>query len=230
MAKKKKRERPDYGAELERLVAERDAAEAEVARLEAQWHDKYMPEVKDLIRYGQERKHAWVTEQTGHLSPRTPEQEAEAKALGLPDETYEEGLLHFMYNRTDEVKRGRELGYEIELLERKIEETWEYVRLFGTPRVINLKDKPRPERYEYVYIGRGLLAGKERFPRSKWANRFTVKQYGRAEALARYEEEIRSGPLWDELPELEGKILACWCKPEPCHGDVLLRLIEERAG
>jgi Domain of unknown function (DUF4326) len=57
-----------------------------------------------------------------------------------------------------------------------------------------------------------------------------VKQYGRAEALARYEEEIRSGPLWDELPELEGKILACWCKPEPCHGDVLLRLIEERAG
>jgi hypothetical protein len=23
------------------------------------------------------------------------------------------------------------------------------------------------------------------------------------------------------LPELRGKVLACWCAPEPCRGDVL---------
>lgn len=98
------------------------------------------------------------------------------------------------------------------------------------PGVINLKDRPRPDSSAYVYIGRGLLAGKERFVPSKWANPYSVKRYGRAQALKRYERMIRGGPLWDELPELEGKVLACWCKPEPCHGDVLLRLIEERAG
>jgi hypothetical protein len=32
--------------------------------------------------------------------------------------------------------------------------------------------------------------------------------------------------LVERLPELKGKILACWCTPEPCHGDVLLSLAE----
>jgi hypothetical protein len=44
---KKKRERSDYGAELERLVAERDA-EAEASRLRVQWRERYMPEVEEL--------------------------------------------------------------------------------------------------------------------------------------------------------------------------------------
>jgi hypothetical protein len=26
------------------------------------------------------------------------------------------------------------------------------------------------------------------------------------------------------LPELRGKKLGCWCKPGPCHGDVLAEL------
>lgn len=26
--------------------------------------------------------------------------------------------------------------------------------------------------------------------------------------------------------ELEGKNLGCWCKPEACHGDILVELIE----
>ena len=33
------------------------------------------------------------------------------------------------------------------------------------------------------------------------------------------------GPLRERLPELQGKNLACWCKPgAPCHADVLLEL------
>ena len=29
------------------------------------------------------------------------------------------------------------------------------------------------------------------------------------------------------LGELRGKILGCWCKPKPCHGDILVKLVEE---
>jgi hypothetical protein len=96
-------------------------------------------------------------------------------------------------------------------------------------RVINLKDKHRPA-FD-VYIGRRQWCGKELFETSPWANPFSVKRWGREGAINRYEEKLRGKPeLLTRLPELEGKILACWCKPKACHGDVLLRLIEERCG
>ena len=230
MTKKRKHKPPDFGADLEQLIDERDAAEAEAARLRVQWREKYMPEVEELIRFGEDRGHGWASfaGRTGLFSPRTREEEAQAKALSIPVVTREEHMLDMLYGMADEVKRGRELGYEISRLDRKIKETWEDARLFGMPGVINLKDRTRPDSSAYVYIGRGLLAGKERFVRSKWANPYSVKRYGQAEALKRYERDVRDGPLWDELPELEGKTLACWCKPEACHGDVLLRLVEER--
>jgi hypothetical protein len=96
-----------------------------------------------------------------------------------------------------------------------------------TSRVINLTDKPRPA-FD-VYIGRRQWCGKEVFEASPWANPFSVKQWGREGAIKRYELKLRGKPeLLGRLPELEGKILACWCKPKACHGDVLLRLIEER--
>jgi hypothetical protein len=98
-----------------------------------------------------------------------------------------------------------------------------------TGRVINLTHKPRSA--DYVYIGRRQWCGKELFPASPWANYYSVKKYGREEAIRRYEEKIRSRPdLLARLPELRGKTLACWCKPLPCHGDVLLRLVEEQDG
>ena len=31
-------------------------------------------------------------------------------------------------------------------------------------------------------------------------------------------------PLLAALPELQGKVLGCWCAPLPCHGDVLVEL------
>ena len=29
-----------------------------------------------------------------------------------------------------------------------------------------------------------------------------------------------------ELNNLRGKCLGCWCHPEPCHGDVLIDILE----
>ena len=85
----------------------------------------------------------------------------------------------------------------------------------------------KKEKYD-VYIGRP----------SKWGNPFTFKQDGktsakyivgsRSEAIDAYREWITNGDgkdLLNDLQELKGKILGCWCKPQPCHGDVLNELI-----
>jgi hypothetical protein len=74
----------------------------------------------------------------------------------------------------------------------------------------------------YLYIGRGTI----------WGNRFKLKEHGgeytREEAIALYEEEIRTKPeLLAQLPTLKGKTLGCHCKPEACHGDILIKLLTE---
>lgn len=77
-----------------------------------------------------------------------------------------------------------------------------------------------------VYIGRWSWATREK---SKWANPYSVKKYGREDCIKKYEEKIRNTPeLWNALEELEGKVLGCWCKPDGCHGDVLMKLLREK--
>ena len=69
-----------------------------------------------------------------------------------------------------------------------------------------------------VYIGRP----------SKWGNPYRIGVDGtRDEVIAQYEEWIKSKPeLMAALNELKDKRLGCWCAPWPCHGDVLVKLIE----
>ena len=60
-------------------------------------------------------------------------------------------------------------------------------------KVINIKSD---ETFD-VYIGRRQWRGKEVFLASPWANYFSVKRYGRDEAIRRYEEQIRNThKLW----------------------------------
>jgi Domain of unknown function (DUF4326) len=88
--------------------------------------------------------------------------------------------------------------------------------------MVNLGDEPAPH-YD-VYIGRAVPS--RGLKRSKWANPY--KEGDRAEVITKYEEHLRSSPeLMAALPELRGKVLACWCAPEPCHGDVLVRWANE---
>lgn len=61
----------------------------------------------------------------------------------------------------------------------------------------------------------------------KWGNPFTAEEFGRAEAVARHADylksQLASGAL--DLTELRGHNLACWCSLDgPCHADLLLRL------
>jgi len=94
--------------------------------------------------------------------------------------------------------------------------------------VVNVrKIKGKCPKYD-VYIGRTVSYGRTYFLGSKWQNPFRVDEYGREKCLDMYEKYIRTNPkLYNSLHELKGKILGCWCKPEKCHGDILLKLINE---
>jgi len=79
-----------------------------------------------------------------------------------------------------------------------------------------------------LYIGRNMNFYVKGAIESKWKNPFSVKTYGLEKCLELYEEYIRETPeLEGSLGELDGKELGCWCSPKPCHGDVLIKLLEE---
>ena len=89
-------------------------------------------------------------------------------------------------------------------------------------KVVHFKKEPFD-----IYVGRP----------SKWGNPFTHKGGtqaefvlgSREEAIAAYREWLTKGEgmhLLDDLHELKGKVLGCWCKPSACHGDVLAELAE----
>jgi hypothetical protein len=61
---------------------------------------------------------------------------------------------------------------------------------------------------------------------SKWGNPFRVGDgQTRSQTIAAYRSYVLRSALRQQIGELRGKNLACWCKPgEPCHADVLLKL------
>ena len=67
-----------------------------------------------------------------------------------------------------------------------------------------------------VYIGRP----------TKWGNPFVIGRNGtREDVISKYEDWVVTQPeLMQALHELRGKDLVCFCAPQACHGDVLLRL------
>lgn len=77
-----------------------------------------------------------------------------------------------------------------------------------------------------VYIGRACTYGGWNLDQSKWANPFTIASSGSARAaVERYRRYLLSRhDLLADLGELRGKRLGCWCKPGPCHGDVLAEM------
>ena len=60
---------------------------------------------------------------------------------------------------------------------------------------------------------------------SIWANPFRVGPgCPPGSTLSAYEQYVHSNPaIMHHIPLLMGKTLGCWCKPNPCHRDVLVR-------
>ncbi|MCK9532509.1 MAG: DUF4326 domain-containing protein [Gammaproteobacteria bacterium] len=67
-----------------------------------------------------------------------------------------------------------------------------------------------------IYIGRG----------SKWGNPFKIGVDGsRSQVIFLYEEWLKTqDELIDSIDELKDKSLVCFCKPKPCHGDILIKV------
>lgn len=87
-------------------------------------------------------------------------------------------------------------------------------------KVVNLRrtflDRDTPR----IYIGRGSLYG----------NPFLMKNGSDEERQAvidAYEQYARQVFEPEDLAPLIGKELACYCKPKACHGDVLVKLLDE---
>lgn len=75
------------------------------------------------------------------------------------------------------------------------------------------------QRRGQIYIGRPSI----------WGNPFKIGRDGtREEVIVKYEAWLKTQPdLMAKLPSLKGKLLACFCAPQPCHGDVLARLANQ---
>lgn len=92
----------------------------------------------------------------------------------------------------------------------------------GLAVVVNLRDHEAlvawaTERNLLVRIDRGTA----------WGNHFVVDEDGdRATVIAAYRDHYlpHKPSLMKRINELVGMTLACWCAPEPCHGDVLVEL------
>ena len=88
-----------------------------------------------------------------------------------------------------------------------------------------------------IYIGRSRVVFIDgiRYPfeNSIWSNPYKITDtQSREQVLELYYEYIKKKiekepMLVDELIKLKGKKLGCWCKPEKCHGDILLDLIKQ---
>lgn len=73
-----------------------------------------------------------------------------------------------------------------------------------------------------VYIGRANRGLRQ----SKWHNPFKIGRDGtREEVIAKYRQHVIGSGLVNDIEELRGKTLVCWCKPAACHGDVLVELL-----
>lgn len=60
--------------------------------------------------------------------------------------------------------------------------------------------------------------------KTKWGNPFELPGDGdRDTVIASYEQHYlpHKPSLLNNIHELKGKALGCWCAPEPCHGDIL---------
>lgn len=86
----------------------------------------------------------------------------------------------------------------------------------NTPRVLNLHHTKGKIPPGAVKIDRS----------TKWGNPFKIGPDGnRATVIRKYKEWIGTQhELLDQLEELRGKDLACWCHPNPCHGHFLVRI------
>jgi len=87
-------------------------------------------------------------------------------------------------------------------------------------RVINVRQRKHTE--DEVYIGRG----------GPWGNPYRIGRDGtRTDVIDKFRVWIRGDSRIARMrrariAELKGKTLVCFCKPQPCHGDILAEMAD----
>ena len=101
-----------------------------------------------------------------------------------------------------------------------------------TTTVVNKRAPSFKPNANQRYIGRGSLFGNPftHLPLGRTKAQFQVKT--QEESMVCFESWLRERlandlSLRQKLLELDGHELVCYCKPAPCHGDILIKLIEE---
>ncbi len=87
------------------------------------------------------------------------------------------------------------------------------------PKVYNKRYNDAPA--DAVYVGRPTI----------WGNPFCLGKDGdREEVIEKYEHWLMAKPWLVERArkELRGKDLVCWCAPQKCHADVLIRVANQK--
>ena len=103
------------------------------------------------------------------------------------------------------------------------------------PEYNNLEDWMKDTNNEYIGRGGVVFINKIRYPskNSIWSNPYKIDiNTSREEAIAKYDVYIRNKlknniELVEKLKKLKNKRLGCWCYPEACHGNVLMKIIDE---
>lgn len=79
------------------------------------------------------------------------------------------------------------------------------------PRVLHKYNDAIPS--DAIYVGRP----------SKWGNPYIIGVHGdRREVVNEYEDHLFRSGLINNINELTGKDLVCYCSPQLCHADILL--------
>ena len=87
-------------------------------------------------------------------------------------------------------------------------------------RVVHCKKEP----YD-VMIDRMTIFG----------NPYPLSRYTRQESLRKYKiyfyKRLKTDPEFKRrVLELDGLTLGCWCKPQDCHGDIIVEYLESCVG
>jgi len=82
-----------------------------------------------------------------------------------------------------------------------------------------------------IFIGSGANKRIFHFKGSKFGNPYAVKkeQFSLEESLNLYDRHLRESGLFDEIEELRGKNLGCFCEQKgPCHAKILASYLNEK--
>ena len=90
------------------------------------------------------------------------------------------------------------------------------------------------EEKNHVYVGRRgrvFITNHEtkektifHYSGSKWANPYKLNQYSIGESLKKYRKYLYDSKLIDDIEELQGMVLGCFCETDQCHAAILVEL------